>query len=51
MQEPMTGAKKDARTTIKRDGTATGSNYLELDLTSKEQVKWLFCTITCCSAA
>lgn len=50
MQEPMTGAKKDARKLIKRDGTATGSKYLELDLTAKEQVKWLYCTITCSAA-
>jgi hypothetical protein len=49
MQEPLADAKKDSRTTVKRDGTATGSKYLELDLTSKEQVKWLYCTITCSS--
>ena len=49
MQEPIADVKKDSRTTVKRDGTATGSNYLELDLTSKEQVKWLYCTITCSS--
>ena len=50
MQEPMTGAKKDARKTVKRDGITTGSNYVELDLTSKDQVKWLYCTITCNAA-
>ena len=50
MQEPLSSeAKKDSRTTVNRDGTATGSKYLELDLTSKEQVKWLYCTITCSS--